>query len=345
MGNNAVRRLRSLVVMAVLACLVCTSSGLTADDEPPIVGQPDHFNGAVGRFQVTASADRVKLEAEDPLTYTVRVSAEGKVKQPPERPNLAEFPEFPASFYVEDIGPPAGKQIDARTWEFAYRLKPKSTEVKSIPAFPFVFFRPGYLPARLGYMTIYTKAIPITVTPRQAVAVAAPVSAPDAALVLADGDLLRQAGDPRLPGAGVLLLMALAPPAGCLAWYAVWRRRHPDVAHAARRRRSRAAHEALQMLRRIGEDGDPRELARCSADAVAEYIRQRLGLPVQEPTPAEAEAHLRRLGIAQPLAEETAALLRTCAALQFEPGPQARPGFREATTRLILSLEAATWRE
>jgi hypothetical protein len=330
---------------ALVALIALTCTATAADDEPPIVGQPDHFNGAVGRFQIAATVDRIKLQAEDPLVYSLHVTAEGRVKQPPQRPNLAEFAGFAPSFYIEDFGPAAGKKVDDHTWEFSYRLKPKNTDVKAVPGFPFVFFRPGFLPPRLGYMTLYVRSIPIAVIPREAVSSAMPLTAPDEAFLLADAGVLRIEAGARLPGSGVLLLMALVPPAGCLVWCLVWRRLYPDVARTARRRRSRAAQEALRALGDMGREEDSRKRARRAAEALAGYLRQRLDLAVQEPTPAEAEGHLRRQGISAKLAGQTAELLRTCAAVQFDPDPAPAPDLKKATSRLILSLEAETWQE
>jgi hypothetical protein len=342
--------LKAIVRLFILQFAICNLQFAMAapagDDEPPIVGQPDHFNGAVGRFQVATAADKVKLQAEDPLTYSVRVTAEGKVKQPPQRPPLADFPGFADGFYIEDVGPADGRQPDRQTWEFTYRLKPKNTTVKAVPGFPFVFFRPGFLPPRLGYMTAYAKEIPITVTPREAVAPATkPVAGSAAAFALADGDVLRHDGTGRLPGPFVLVMMLLVPPLGCVAWYFVWRRLNPGAARLARRRRSRAAQEALKALGTIDKDHDPEEQARQAAAAVADYLRQRLELPVIEPTPAEAEAHLRGQGISEKLAGQTVDLLRTCAAVRFDPQPPPPADLAEAANGVILALEAETWSE
>jgi hypothetical protein len=333
-------------IVTFLALLALTSACPAADDEPPIVGQPDFFNGAVGRFRAAASADKVKVQAEDPLAYTVRVTAEGKAKQPPRRPTLADFPGFADAFYIEDVGPAEGKQPDRQTWEFAYRLKPKSTAVKAVPGFPFVFFRPGFQPPRFGYMTVYVKEIPITVTPREAVPVPAkPVAGSEATFALADGDVLRHDSVGQMPGPVVLVLMLLVPPLGCVAWYVVWRRLDPAAARLARRRRSRAAQEALKSLDSIDRSRDAEEQARQAAAAVAHYLRQRLELPVVEPTPAEAEAHLRRHGISQTLAGQTTDFLRTCAAVRFDPQPPPAAGVVKAASGVILALEAETWSE
>ncbi len=334
--------------LAAALLLLALGGAGRADDEPPIVGQPDHFNGAVGRFRVSAAARPVKVQAEDPLTYAVRVTATDRVKRPPQRPSLADFPGFADGFYVEDVGPAEGTKPDPQTWEFAYRLKPKSTAVAAVPGFPFVFFRPGLLPPSRGYMTMYVPAIPITVTPRREVdpgGAARPITAPAAALALAPGDVLRRDGDDRLPGTWALVLALLAPPAGCVAWYLTWRRLYPDAARLARRHRSRAAQEALKALQEMARTTGPEERARHTAAAVAAYLRQRLDLSVIDPTPAEAEAYLRGRGVSEKLAGQTADLLRTCAAVRFDPEPPPDADLAGAASQLILALEAETWSE
>jgi hypothetical protein len=341
------RRLNGALLASLLILLALARPGPAADkDDPPIVGQPDHFNGAVGRFRVATAADRLKVQAEDPIAYTVRVTAEGQVKQPPQPPPLAEFPGFADGFYIEDIGPTEGTRPDPQTWEFTYRLKPKNTDVKAVPGFPFVFFRPGFLPPRLGYMTVYAREIPITVTPRESIPVSAkPVAGSDAAFMLADGDALRREGDGRLPGPFVLVSMLVVPPLGCVAWLLVWRRFYPDAARQARRHRSRAAQVALKALGMIDRGDDPADQALRTAAVVADYLRHRLELPMMEPTPAEAEAHLRRQGFSETLAARAADLLRTCAAVRFDPEPPPAAGLAETANDLILALEAETWSE
>jgi hypothetical protein len=330
--------------LAALLLLALGGAGRAADaDEPPVVGQPDHFNGAVGRFRVAVAADPIKVQAEDPLTYSVHITATSQVKQPPQRPALAEFPGFSDAFYIEEIGPAEGTRPDPQTWEFTYRLKPKNTAVRSIPSFPFVFFRPGFIPPRAGYMTAYAPAVALTVTPRKPVEPAKAITAPEEAFVLAGGDMLRQDSGDRLPPTLVLLVALLVPPVGCVGWLLVWRRLYPDAARLTQRRRSRAAQEALQALREIAPAPDREKQARGAAEAVAGYLSRRLELSISEPTPAEAEAHLRRRGISDQLAAETADFLRSCAAVRFDPEPPADADLAGAAEKVVLALEAEAW--
>jgi hypothetical protein len=340
---------RGLLCIWFLQSAICNlQSARAAEDEPPIVGQPPHFNGAVGRFRITRAVDPATVQAEDPLTYTVRITADGKVKEPPQRPALTDFPGFVESFYLEDVGPLEGVQPDPQTWEFAYHLKPKNIAVKAVPGFPFVFYRPGFVPQRLGYMTVYVPEIPITVTTRQEVTSPnppKPITAPDEAFALAGGDLLSRDSDGRLPGPLAIVLALLLPPLGCVGWYIAWRRLYPDAARLSHRRRSRAAQRALKALHDLDKHTDPAKQAQRTASAVAGYLRHRLELPIIEPTPAEAETHLRGQGVSEMLAGRTADLLRRCAAVRFDPEPSAQTDLAETAGQVILALEAETWSE
>lgn len=340
------RRWRLIGALLVLLAFAA-AAGAADDDEPPIVGQPPHFNGAVGRYHITATAKPERVQAQDPLTYTVRVTADAvaKVREPPQRPALTDFPGFADGFYLEDVGPPQGSRPDDTTWEFTYRLKPKSTAVKAVPGFPFVYYRPGFLPPRAGYMTVYVPELPITVTPREEVAPATaskPIAGPDEAFALAPGDVLAHDGA-RLPGPLVLVLALLLPPLGSVAWYVAWRRLYPDAARLSHRRRSQAAQEALKALHQVDRRADAEKQARQAAAAVAAYLRNRLALSVIEPTPAEAAAHLRAHGVSEELAGQAGDLLRRCTAVRFDPEQPNAADLAGTAERVILALEAATW--
>ncbi len=328
---------RALVGLAVLVlCAIPAFAG----DEAPLVGQPPHFNGAVGTFSVTATADPVELHAEEPLTYTIRISASGPVKHPPRRPALVDFPGFKEGFFIEDREPEDGATDDPAVWEFVYRLRPISESVSSIPGFPFRFYKPGFLQSGKGFQTKYVPEIALRVTnPPQMRA--QPIVAPPLAFVLAESGLARHEQIDRLPGPLTLGMLILAPPILCVAWYLVWRRLYPDALKRAGRRRSRAAREALNLLRK-GRRDSPVEQARRAADAVSHYLQQRLDLPMSEPTPAEVHGHLRACGIANELAAETTSFLHNCDDTRYDPAAPARPHLTAEATRIILALEAAT---
>jgi hypothetical protein len=310
-------------------------------DEPPAAGRPQDFSQVVGSYRLADAAAPTDLATEDPLLLTVRITGSGPAAYQPRRDRLRLFPPgLERDFYVKPL-PGKDRHLAAEnTWVFAYELRPKHAGVKKVPALCLVYYDPAYR----RYQTSYAPAIPLTVKPRapagppaEAVRV---LEAPESLYELVTGpEVLRRegAGGPGLP---VLLGLLVAPPVLCLVWYVWWRRHHPDEARRARRRRSQAAERALRALG--GGAADPVLVA----GALAEYLRQRLDAPAEEPTPQEAAHHLRRLGVTPALAHRAGNLFRTCDAARFAPRPAGGPGpaggdgLAGAAARLILDLEA-----
>jgi hypothetical protein len=312
-------------------------------DEPPPGGQPAHFSGAIGTFRVTARAEPVALQAEDPLTYRLCITATGPSRRGPNRPHLQDFPAFQEGFYIEEVGPPEGDRPDRQTWEYTYRLRPRSTAVQAVPGFPLVSYRPGVIPPRRGYQTIYAPEIPLTVSPRAEVGpppgVETALTAPESAFEIEPSEVVLLQEETELQAGPITLALAvLLPPSVCTCWYLVWRRLYPDAARLAWKRRSRAAREALKALRRRPPAALD-EQARGTAAVVARYLRHRYGWTVEEPTPAEACRFLAAQGVAAALADQVAVFFRDCDAQRFGPVPLTRPDLTAAATCIIVALE------
>lgn len=319
-------------------------------DLPP-KGRPPHFDeerSPIGSFRTPeVKAEPTELTAEDALTLLVRITAAGPVLRPPVRPRLEEFPGFKEQFEIENVGEGDGR-IDAATWEFIYRLRPRGPEVTAIPSFPYVFFAPGYRPPHLGYQTRLTDTTLLRVKPRTEIKPPSvqvqqqPPRAPEAVYQLVEGpQVLRRDEAAALPGPGVLLVLLLAPPVLCAVWYVSWRRLHPGAARRTRQRRSRAARLALGSLRSLEGEDRPRQGGGAAA-IVADYLRQRFDLRALEPTPSEVEAHLKQTGIAAPIVARVGEFLRACDAVRFAPAPSEDGGLLGLAGELILALEAAS---
>src|SRR5262249_59798641 len=115
-----------------------------------------------------------------------RVTAEKKPRARPGRPRLDNDEDLARGFFVETPDP-AEKEVDERTWEFYYLLKPRSTDVTEVPEITFHYFDPAAGQDPSGYQTRVTDAIPLKVTPAPAVPVevegpSGPAELPDAVL-------------------------------------------------------------------------------------------------------------------------------------------------------------------
>jgi hypothetical protein len=327
--------------------MLLASSALAArpdDDEPPVVGQPAGFDGAVGSYQISARAQPTELQAEDPLTFTLRVNGTGR--QPPRRPNLRKAPAFVKRFAIEDLPDPDTKP-GAGVWEFRYRLKPLQPAVTEIPPLRFDYYKPGIIPREKGYRTTYSPSIPLTVKPRSAVpateiqGAVEPSQVPESFFQLAAGpDAVLRHDEPfAFPGLLSLVLALLVPPALCGGWYLLWRYLDPDAARQTRQRQSRAARQALHELHVLsrGAASDP---ANQVAATMTDYFRQRWDLSAAEPTPDEVSALLHQHGCTGEAAEQAAAFFRACDVARFAPdhGP-GREELIASAVRLIGALE------
>jgi hypothetical protein len=289
-----------------------------------------------------------ELQAEDILTLTVSITGNGTLREIP-RPDLRRLPRFTRQFEIEN----AADRYDpgTKTREFDYRLRPRTAAVKEIPPLPFVFFNPKTLPAEKGYETTVAAPIALTVRPRTQVSPArvegpaAAVELPASVYSLVEASTVLRYDPPfTLPTPGVLAFLFIGPPAVASLWYIVWRRLSPDAARQVRKRRSRAAQQALKALQR-SRKLEAAALAEQTEAIMARYLHQRLDLLPVEPTPAEVAHHLERAGSSPALGRDVARFFADCDAARFAPGLLDKANNWTATAaRLVLALEEEPWR-
>jgi hypothetical protein len=315
---------------------------------PPVSGRPVEFGGAVGSgFRIQMRAEPLQLQAEDPLILTVTITGATSVRDIP-RPDLRHLPRFAEQFHIDNL--PQRDRAADKTREFAYRLRPRTEAVKEIPPLPFVYFNPKIVPPEKGYEKTFARAIPIAVRPRATVSpnrvegTLAVRRAPDSVYQLAEGSaVLRRDPSFALPGIVWLVGLFIGLPLVGGLWYILWRRWYPDAAHHARKRRSRAAQQALKALHRLEQRDTLTQVQQAEA-ILAGYLRQRLDLRTIEPTPVEVARHLDQAGSSAPFTQEMACFFADCNAARFAPGllEKADP-WAERATRLVLASEEEAW--
>lgn len=340
---------RPLLLLLMLLVFAASVRGEADDgtetDDIPVVGRPVDlpFSEASGWFEVHARAEPTTLQAETALTFTVTVRAVRPPRRPPQRLDLRQLRDFAEQFYIEDPGEEI-RRPDDRTWEFAYRLKPRRTDVTAIPSLPFVYFNPYLLTANKGFQVLYTDPIPLHVLPHETVQV--PVQAPESAFVLATGAQVLQRQKPWTPPRlGMCLALLLVPPLGCAAWYLLWRRLYPDAARLASLRRSRAARHALRALYAARRLDTETRAARIVAIVVG-YLQQRLDLTIAEPTPREVALLFAQHGCSSALTEQAVRFFEACDRARFVPaegGTGVSPvALQDSALQLILAVEVET---
>lgn len=331
------------------------------DEEPtgpvvPLVGRPENFSGASGRFRIDMEADPEEFTVEESCALRVRITALGPVVAPPERLFLPES--LLADFHVEELGMTAALDESARaatvfalapftptphgllatamptrSWEFRYRLRPRRAGIDEVPGFEFCFHAPFLHTASRPFMTDYADLVPLKVTTQGSQFPPLP-EGPDALFAWHAPPLVTRA-PPALPS--LLFALLALPVVGCVIWQRVWKRLYPDAARQATLRRSRAARRALADLGRLRAP-----LTRTSAGAashvLARYLRERLDQPQAEPTPREVADHLRRLRITASNVETLHALMTALDEYRFLE-PRADADLLAGLRAVILALE------
>ncbi len=132
----------------------------------PTEGRPASFTGAVGDFEVKASARPATAVVGDPITLTFVVkdlggTAELRSVQPP---NLAATPGLEQDFAIPEAT--AGGIIQDNVKLFTQTLRPLHEDVALIPPIEFSWFNP----AASRYESATTSPLPITVRPAERMA-------------------------------------------------------------------------------------------------------------------------------------------------------------------------------
>lgn len=262
--------------------------------EPPAVGQPPDFSQVVGSFQIQAEATPVRVDLEDPIVVTATITGQAVEPYTPQQERLRLFPETTVhDFFIE----PLGVGGTSGRWVFSYQLRPKRKDVTLIPGLKLVY----YAPRQGRYQTAYADAIAITVTPRAEPTITVPglsvVQAPPEFFELAEETPLRAWG----LAPAMLVIFLLAPPLLCLTILRVVKRRTRTT-----NRRQRVVDDILRSLQAS-------DFGKIS-DSVVAYLRDVLGFPASEPTGAEVDRWLKRLGTSATVRlrwKETLAILAT----------------------------------
>src|SRR5262249_32982362 len=158
-------------------------------------------------------------------------------------------------------------------WEFDYQLRPRNEAVRQVPEMPFWYHKKG----EPNLQPTYGEPIHLTVLPREQVeagdlsGTARPVQRPEAYRVVTGDAVVRSEEAFELPGPFVLAALVLLPPALCMAWFLVWKRRNPDAVHLARQHQSRLGRQTLQALRSAGKEATGERVTAL----VADYLRKR----------------------------------------------------------------------
>lgn len=306
------------------------------DPDPPLTGRPSNFSHIVGRYFIKAEAQPTEVFVEEPITLRVRIVGQGSPRFQPQRKNLHLFPdEVEENFFVEPVADQDRVLPDDNTWEFVYRLRPKTADVREIPGLRLIYY--PSMPGRRGYQTTYAEPIEIIVKPKpppNPEGLLKVVQAPEQLYRIASGpDVLLVVQQQTWWTPTVLILLTLGPPLVGTVGFFIGRRLFPDRVRRSQLRRSRAARKAVRALGSAGSAQRILQVLTC-------YLVERLDFPASEPTPHEVAEFLRRKGLDPAALQEWSRFLAACDACRFAPGSKSAQGPRaDEALRLISAVE------
>lgn len=302
----------------------------------PAENRPSGFNGAVGRYDISASALPKSVHVGEPVTLTLTIRGNGNLETL-SAPDLANQPELERDFRVPDE--PLAGVMENGAKVFTVSLRPRRAGVQQIPPIRLVFFDP-----RLEkFVTSRSEAIPLHVRPAETlsmdrvVSVASgastdPAKATDASPTATPTDdpvvtpsLLRRT---RVLTGGWLTAALICPPlvfAG-LATGLRWRRRRETTS-----RLRQAGRLAKERLRHVD---DPEQIA----STVIGYIADRLDEPRRSMTGGEAVGRLRHKGGATDTLAQATDLFACCE--EFRYGGSTPGDLETLTVRAKLCIDA-----
>jgi len=290
----------------------------------PTEGRPAFYRGAVGRYEISASAKPTEVAVGDPITVTLTITGTGRLDllQPPPLPELEEL----THDFKVPTDPLAG-EVQGNRKQFAQSIRAKSDEVKAIPAIPFAYFDPQ----RETFATVRTQPIPLEVEPAPKLSATQIVDAGTGRAVarslteVSGGILANYTGMDEVlsqqvftPGWPSVVGLGLGP----ILFLATWLvQRHRDrlrcdVSFARRRSAKRVALAGVHDAARAGGA----ELAASLAAALGGYVADRCNLPTGGLTRAAVVEQLHRREVRTDIVDQIDRLLDACESMQYAGG-------------------------
>ena len=318
------------------------SSAVAVEVRPLPVPEPAGFTGAVGSFEVSASADATEGNLNDPVLLTFIISGEGNIEALPD-PDWPEFSgwrviESPITLESQLV---AGQITGSRTYEIV--LVPEQAGGLTIPEIRYPYFDP----ALERYVELATAPIAVSIGGTGG----APAVPSLPAVEDAEEEVLEvrpiKAVPPSLHQTGTELAdspvywSAWAIPALAIAGALVWRRRlaSQEVTRAETLRNNALPDARAALARAVASGGDPTVAA---SEAVLSYLSARLEMQVSGVTREALLHRLREAGISPGLEEKVSEVLTAGESARYTPpdiGSARAGGQVERVSELLGELE------
>jgi len=318
--------------------------------ELPELGRPPEFNGAVGRFTLSALADRSDTKVNDAVGLKVAVEGQGNINTlgNPTLPPLPDFKRYDPKV-EEEMHARSGTLVGSKTWNYVLiPLAPGSQEIAPVR---FAFFDPQIeqykvlesAPIRLKVARGEAGDLPMPSLPSRA---DIPVLGSDIRYIHLGGEALVDQGK-TLYGSRLLLAVVAAPLLLNVALLAFLHRRERLAGSEALVRQRRARKTARKRLARAQgrlSKERSRDFYQELASALTSYLADKIGVPAAGLTYDRIEEVLELRGVDPGLRGQFRRCLETCDFARFAPAAsepaEMEKAFAEAES-VVESLEGS----
>ncbi|HEQ60863.1 MAG TPA: protein BatD [Firmicutes bacterium] len=305
-----------------------SSKPLKVNVQPlPNAGRPADFSGTIGRYSITATADKTEVEVNQPVTVKIEIRGVGNIKAiaEPTIPDLPDFRIYQASV-DESINRVKDKLGGTRIFEEVFI--PRRPGLLEIPPIEYTCFDPE----ESRYRRISTKPITINVTRPEGYAESSeiPYGSPGQTLGSDARDIryiAQDIGNVKPSGQLVLFtplyLIVNGLPVVVLVGLVIIRRRREklaaDTGLARSRGATRVARKHLARARSLISPGKAVEFYAEIYRAVTSYIADKLNISPHGLTTTRIAELLAERGADQQTINQTNDLLNKCDFARFAP--------------------------
>ena len=287
----------------------------------PLENKPADFSGAVGSFELSATAGPTTVTVGDPITVRVQISGRGAMDSVtlPIQNAWRDFKAYPPTSKFE-----AADQFGFQgTKTFEQIISPQNSDVHELPALSFSYFDPN----DGRYHTLTHPAVPLTVkaagaTPMPTLAASkntAENQSPQDILPIKEALGTLSPNRAPLVAQPVFLAAQSLPVLAFLAAF-IWRKRADNLANNPRLRRQRAVAalmaSGLDELKKYAAANQPDEFFATLFRLLQEQLGERLDCPASAITENVVEEH--------PVLRNAPAATREALREQFQLCNQAR---------------------
>lgn len=262
--------------------------------EPPVANRPVNFSNLVGRFRIFSEVEPKKVAVEEPMTLRVKIEqlvGPSPENASPKRQDLRVFPDgMEQQFYIQAL-PQRDRKLDDKTWEFVYRLRPKTADVQRIPPLELAYWTPLF---GGRFQQSLARPIAIEVSPGQFDAHKKSVNtivAPSWMYSLTK--IIPSQSTNKGPDFLLILSIIFGPILICVVLAFCWRQWCPSQSERMRRRQTQAASRALRALRQKRV----RANVETTAKVFLQYCQDRFGVEAKTPTAEDVRLALAKFQV------------------------------------------------